>query len=154
MARKRKKKAPKKPLAVEAGAAAESPPSRVPRLDEEPPKGPWGSFPLTELTVLAGLILLVLGLITGSMTQLVIGLLLGSAGGLELSIREHFAGYRSHTTLLAGVVFVTSTGIAYFLAELVLWQAVAIGLVLLGLSFWQLRRTFQIATGGLNYRLR
>jgi hypothetical protein len=148
MARKRKRKPPRKPL------AAESPPPRAPRLDEEPPKGPWGSFPLTELTVLAGLILLVLGLITGSMTQLVIGLLLGSAGGLELSIREHFAGYRSHTTLLSGVVFVASTGVAYFLAGLVLWQALAIGVILLALSFWQLRRTFQHATGGLSYRLR
>jgi hypothetical protein len=135
MARKRKKKPPRKPLVVEP------PPSRVPRLDEEPPKGPWGSFPLTELTVLAGLVLLILGLITGSMTQLVVGLLLGSAGGLELSIREHFAGYRSHTTLLSGVVFVVSAGVAYFLAEL-------------ALTFWLLRRMFQQATGGLTYRLR
>jgi len=154
MARKRKKKAPRKPPAAESLPAAEAAPSRAPRLNEEPPKGPWGSFPLTELTVLAGLILLILGLITGSMTQLVVGLLLGSAGGLELSIREHFAGYRSHTTLLAGVVFVVSTGVAYFLAELVLWQALAIGAALLGLSFWLLRRTFQKATGGLSYRLR
>jgi hypothetical protein len=148
MARKRKKKPPGKPR------VAEAPPPRTPKLNEEPPKGPWGSFPLTELTVLAGLILLVLGLITGSMIQLVLGLLLGSAGGLELSIREHFAGYRSHTTLLAGVVFVASTGVAYFLAELVLWQALAIGVTLSVLAFWQLRRTFQKATGGLSYRLR
>jgi hypothetical protein len=104
--------------------------------------------------VLAGLILLVLGLFTGSMTQLVLGLLLGSAGGLELSIREHFAGYRSHTTLLAGVIFVVTTGVAYFLAELVLWQALAIGLTLAVLAFWQLRRAFQKITGGLSYRLR
>lgn len=33
---------------------------------------------------------------------LVTGLALGSLAGLELSIREHFAGYRSHTMLLAG----------------------------------------------------
>lgn len=147
MARKQRKRPPRKPLEAE-------PPPRAPKLNEEPPKGPWGSFPLTELTVLAGLILLVLGLITGSMTQLIIGLLLGSAGGLELSVREHFAGYRSHTTLLAGVVFVASTGVAFFLAGLVLWQALAIGAVLSGLAFWQLRRTFQHATGGLSYRLR
>ena len=31
-----------------------------------------------------------------------IGLVLGSVSGLELSIREHFGGYRSHTALLAG----------------------------------------------------
>ena len=154
MARKRKKKAPRKPPAAEPSRVTEDSLSRVPRLSEEPHKGPWGSFPLTEVTVLAGLVLLILGLITGSMTQLVVGLLLGSAGGLELSIREHFAGYRSHTTLLSGVVFVVSTGVAYFLAELLLWQALAIGVTLLGLSFWLFRRTFQKATGGLSYRLR
>jgi hypothetical protein len=148
MARKRKKKAPRKT------SAPESPPPRAPRLDEKPPEAPWGGFPLTQLTILAGLILLVVGLITGSIVPLVLGLLLGSAGGLELSIREHFAGYRSHTTLLAGVIFVVSTGLAYFVADLIRWQALAIGLSLAVLSFWLLRRTFQKVTGGLSYRLR
>ena len=32
-----------------------------------------------------------------------VGVALGSIGGLELSIREHFGGYRSHTLLLSGV---------------------------------------------------
>ena len=32
------------------------------------------------------------------------GLALVSVAALELAIREHFAGYRSHTTLLAAVV--------------------------------------------------
>ncbi len=36
------------------------------------------------------------------------GLALGSLAGLELSIREHFAGYRSHTTLLAGAAAVAT----------------------------------------------
>jgi hypothetical protein len=84
----------------------------------------------------------------------VTGLLLGSAGGRELSIREHFTGYRSHTTLLSGVAFVVSTGIAYFLVGLLLWQALVIGLLLMGLAFWQLQRVFRNATGGLRYRLR
>ena len=154
MASKRRKKASRRTPAAEPVSAAEPAPPRTPRLDEEPPNGPWGGFPLTELTVLAGLILLVLGLITGSMIQLVTGLLLGSAGGLELSIREHFTGYRSHTTLLSGVAFVVSTGIAYFLVGLLLWQALVIGLLLMGLAFWQLQRVVRNATGGLRYRLR
>ena len=37
-----------------------------------------------------------------SIALLATGLALGSLGGLELSIREHFAGYRSHTAMLAG----------------------------------------------------
>ena len=82
-----------------------------PALKEEEPPAPWGSFPLVELSVLAGLILIVIGAITTNPVQLGIGLALGSLGGLELSIREHFAGYRSHTTLLAGVAFVVTTGL-------------------------------------------
>ena len=34
--------------------------------------------------------------------MLVFGMALGSLGGLDTALREHFAGYRSHTTLIAG----------------------------------------------------
>lgn len=125
-----------------------------PSSKEEAPPAPWGSFPLMQLAVLAGLILIVVGAITGNPTQLGIGLALGSLGGLELSIREHFAGYRSHTTLLAGVVFVLSTGVTYFLFRLVLWACLIIGLTLGGLAWGWLRRTFEKASGGLSYKLR
>ena len=41
------------------------------------------------------------------------GLVLGSLAGLELSAREHFSGYRSHTLLLGGAVGVaTVAGLA------------------------------------------
>lgn len=129
------------------------PPKPVARRDE-PPEAPWGSFPLTQLTVLAGLVLLVIGFISGGITPLVMGLLLGSAGGLELSIREHFAGYRSHTTLLASVVFMVATGVTYFLLGWVLWVCLTIGLTLFGVSFALLRRAFQTASGGLSFRVR
>ena len=99
MARKRKKKGRRPP-----GSGPTQP-----RRDEEErtgdgrPPAPWGNFPLTQLAVLAGLILIGIGLFTGDPALLLGGLLLGSLGGLELSLREHFAGFRSHTTLLAGV---------------------------------------------------
>ena len=90
-----------------------------------------------ELAVLAGLILIVVGAITTNPTQLGIGLALGSLGGLELSIREHFAGYRSHTTLLAGVVFVLATGLTFFFAGEIpgvrapeLWMCLVVGVTL------------------------
>ena len=66
---------------------------------------PWSPFPLVELCILAGLVLFVAGVLThGSRGRLLLGfgLTLVSIASLELSIREHFAGYRSHTTLLAG----------------------------------------------------
>lgn len=125
-----------------------------PATKEEEPPAPWGSFPLVELTVLAGLVLIIIGAITGNPTQLVIGLALGSLAGLELSTREHFAGYRSHTTLLAGVVFVLSTGAAFFSGKVVLWVAIVIGVVFGGVAWGLLRRAFVKASGGLTYKLR
>jgi len=125
-----------------------------PTLKQEEPPAPWGKFPLVELSVLVGLILIVIGAISKNPTQLGIGLALGSLGGLELSIREHFAGYRSHTTLLAGVVFVLSCIVSYFFLELVLWQCLIIGFTLGGVSWWLLRQKFIKASGGLSYKLR
>jgi hypothetical protein len=133
---------------------AKRPPAKPSYRDDEPPKAPWAPFPLTELTVLAGLILLIVGFMGSNPVLVVVGLLLGSAGGLELAIREHFAGYRSHTTLLAGVVFCVVSGVAYFLAGLVLWQALALGVAAFAASFWAIRRAFQNVSGGLSYRLR
>ena len=35
--------------------------------------------------------------------RFIAGLALASLGGLELAVREHLAGYRSHSSLIAGV---------------------------------------------------
>ncbi len=107
-----------------------------------------------QLAVLAGLVLIVVGVVTSNPTRLLIGLGLGSLGGLELSLREHLAGYRSHTTLLAGVGFVIATGVTFFVFTLVLWQCLVIGLAVFGLGLWFFRDRFQRASGGLSYRLR
>jgi hypothetical protein len=75
------------------------------RDPDERPKAPWAPFPLVELVVLLALVLLVAGFaVRGHRGTVMIaaGLVLGTLAGLELSIREHFAGYRSHTALLAG----------------------------------------------------
>ena len=73
------------------------------------PPAPWGSFPLAELTVLAGIVMLAVGIVGDSRAALGVGLVLGALGGLEVSVREHIAGYRSHTTLLAATLFVLSS---------------------------------------------
>jgi hypothetical protein len=46
--------------------------------------------------------------------MLVTGMALGSLGGLETAAREHFAGYRSHHAVLAGVPAIAVAAIAYF----------------------------------------
>jgi hypothetical protein len=76
-----------------------------PRVAVERPAAPWGTFPLSELAMLAGIVATVIGLAGGSggWPILVAGIALCGVAGLELAFREHFAGYRSHTLLLAGM---------------------------------------------------
>jgi hypothetical protein len=124
---------------------------RAPRADERPP-APWGSFPLAELTVLAGIIALIAGLVSKSPTTIGVGVVLAALGGLEVSAREHFAGYRSHTTLLAGTVFVIVTGGLFYLAGLILAACLAAGAASFAISFYFLRRAFQKASGGLSFK--
>jgi hypothetical protein len=121
------------------------------RADERPP-APWGSFPLAELTILAGIVALVAGVATKSPTAIGVGVVLAGLGGLEVSAREHFAGYRSHTTLLAGTVFVLVTGALFYLAGQILAIALAVGIVAFLASFYALRRVFQRASGGLSFK--
>ena len=42
--------------------------------------------------------------------------MLCSLAGLELAIREHFAGYRSHTLVLAAVPAVAVLAVLFYLA--------------------------------------
>jgi hypothetical protein len=123
----------------------------APRADERPP-APWGSFPLAELTVLAGIVMLVIGVVGKSPTAIGVGVVLAGLGGLEVSLREHLAGYRSHTTLLSGTVFVVLTGGLFYLAGLVLAICLAIGAAAFAASFFLLRRAFQKASGGLSFK--
>jgi hypothetical protein len=120
-------------------------------LDERPP-APWGSFPLAELTIFAGIAMLIVGLVAANPTAIGVGVVLGGLGGLEVSAREHFAGYRSHTTLLAGTVFVLVTGALFYLAGLILAICLAAGAVAFAVAFFVLRRAFQKASGGLSFR--
>jgi hypothetical protein len=95
----------------------------------ERPKAPWHPFPLVELSVLVGIVLLVWGLIDfGSergRLMLVCGMLLGSLGGLDTVLREHFSGFRSHATILAGIPAVAVAAAAYFAG--LPWPAVVVG---------------------------
>jgi uncharacterized integral membrane protein len=125
----------------------------MPKSTEERPPAPWGSFPLAELTVLAGIVMLVVGFVGANLTALGIGVVLGALGGMEVSVREHFAGYRSHSTLLAGAVFVLFTGGLFYLAGLVLAVCLAIGAAGFAVAFVLLRRAFRRASGGLSYRV-
>ena len=128
------------------------PAKRVSSSDERPP-APWGNAPLAELVILAGIVALAIGVIGGHPTATAVGVALAGLGGLEVAIREHFAGYRSHTTLLGGAAFVLVTGLVFYAAHQVLAVALAIGAVAFAIVFYLARRAFQRASGGLSYRV-
>src|SRR5215213_2683056 len=115
-----------------AAPSAGGRPTRRSLRGERPP-APWGSFPLVEICVLISLVLLVAGFVTGGTrgaTMVFAGLALSSLAGLELAIREHFAGFRSHTMLLAGAVAVfVGTLVAVAAGKILLPVLVGIGLV-------------------------
>ena len=128
-----------------------------PTIDERP-DAPWGNVPLVETAVLLAIILFVAGLVMGGTDGRIMltgALALGSLAGLELSIREHFAGYRSHSTLLAAACAFAAMAATFFAAgrgdlARALLLPVA-GIVFLG-TFFVLREVFKRRSGGLGFR--
>jgi hypothetical protein len=145
-----------------AAVAAERPegerpaaPRRSGRRDDRPP-APWGSFPLTEIIVLVALVLGVVGIFTWEdrgRELVLVGLALGSLAGLELSLREHLAGYRSHTTLLAAVTTFVFVTVFLLVAGSVQLGAVAIlAAIVFAAGLWGFRELFKARSGGLGFR--
>jgi hypothetical protein len=126
-----------------------------PTIDERPP-APWGSFPLSELVILLGIALMTWGLFSwdsdGNL-RFAAGLALASLGGAELSLREHLAGYRSHSSVLAGVTaFLVVTVLALGPGPNRLWLLVLIGAAVFAAAFYGLREVFKRRSGGLGFR--
>lgn len=165
--RKRRRKRRPRPdagTAADPTSASTEAPKPIKRVDraadreDEPPPAPWGSFPLIEICVLVGLVMLVLGFffVSGSRGPILIatGLVLGSIGGLELSIREHFAGYRSHTAILAGVPALIVLGSLFYAGPdgLPSLARAGIGTAVFAVFALLLMRAFSKRSGGERYR--
>jgi uncharacterized membrane protein YgdD (TMEM256/DUF423 family) len=72
----------------------------------ERPRPPWHPLPLAELLILAGAVALVLAFQRGiehNASTLLLGIAAVAIGTLEVTLREHRSGFRSHTTLLAAL---------------------------------------------------
>jgi hypothetical protein len=82
-------------------------------------------------------------------TLIVTGLALASLAGLELSIREHFAGYRSHSTLLAGVAGMATLLICAYAAKLTVGVSLIAAVVVGAGAFALLARAFRARSGRL-----
>lgn len=150
---------PRRPAAVPP--AGTSPPrrhaapvDRRSRTSEAPP-APWSPFPLVELCILAGLMCIVIGFFAGGDRRgllLVLGFALVSLSALELSIREHFAGFRSHTTLLAAVAGLAPVVPLYLATSLPQAVLLITGVVVFLVAFGVLRAAFARRAGGLAFR--
>jgi hypothetical protein len=146
----------RKGLPEPAAAKRRRDPNRRPALDERPPPL-WAPFPLTELLVLAGIVLMTWGFLDGggrsANAKLAAGLAVASLAGLELAVREHVTGFRSHTTLLAGgtaIVTILVLGLGLGLNTLGPLLIAAM-LAFVG-SFFALRRLFKRRSGGVAFR--
>ena len=127
-----------------------------PSADERPPPL-WGAFPLTELLTLAGIVLMVWGFLSeggrNGNSKIAAGLAIASIAGLELAVREHLTGFRSHTTLLSGavaIIVIVLLGLGAGLRTLGL--LLLAGALAFGATFVGLRRLFKRRSGGLSFR--
>jgi len=69
----------------------------------ERPRGLFGGVPVSEVAILAGMIVAVVGVVEHARVTIIIGLVICALGVVEVTGREHFTGYRSHSALLAAV---------------------------------------------------
>ena len=141
-AKRKKRNRPRKSTAPQV-------PPRAPKrtVAERPERlaAPWSPFPLIELTVLIGIVCIVAGLIVGERLVLAFGVVLGALGGLDTSAREHFAGFRSHTLVLAGVPAVLIAALTAF-ARAPLYAVVVVLVVVFAVAALVLRRSWDRRT--------
>jgi len=113
----------------------------------ERPVSPFGGLPVSEVAIFAGIVGLVVGLITGGEAAMLVGAVVCGLGVTEVTAREHFTGYRSHAMLLAAIPAVVVEVIVVFTigppAQRGLLALLALAVWLPG--FWLLRRTFRTA---------
>jgi hypothetical protein len=99
------------------------------------------------VAIFAGAVGLIVGLIQRGGPALVVGVIVCTLGVLEVTSREHFSGYRSHTTLLAAI---PAVGLEVAVVALIgaPRQRLLLLLVIVpvyAVVFWSLRKRFRTA---------
>jgi len=124
-----------------------------PRARAAAPQAPWGSFPLVELCALAAIVFGVWGIVAHNGVLLLGAAGLGSVAGLEVALREHLGGYRSHTFVLSALcAVVTLTVLAFANADRTAMLAGAAAVLVAGLVGF--RQLFKRRSGGVGLRVR
>jgi hypothetical protein len=122
---------------------------------EEAPKAPWSPFPLSELVVLIALVLIAAGFFMDGPRRSALlgcGFALVSLAGVELALREHFAGFRSHSTLLGAASAIAVDAPLYLLTGVPQIVLLGLGAAIFALVLVLLRKAFQRRSGGLGFR--
>jgi hypothetical protein len=138
------------------GAGASRPAGRVDRRARmtEAPKAPWAPFPLVELCILLGIVLIVWGFFDAGRRGALLGcgFVLVSLSGLELALREHLSGFRSHSVLLGAVCALVVVTPLFLLTALPQVVLLVVGVAILAGVALGLRRVFARRSGGLGFR--
>jgi hypothetical protein len=113
----------------------------------ERPEGLFGGLPVSELGILIGVIALGIGFFSGGGPVLIVGIVVLGLAVLEVTGREHFSGYRSHTTMLAAVPAVAAESLIVLVFGAPRQRALLILFVvpMFAVLFWLLRRRFATA---------
>jgi hypothetical protein len=152
--KRRRRQSSTGPAPVPAPAPAAAPRKRS---ADDRPAAPWGSFPLSEIVILIGILIFLPGFFVTPPQGLVmigVGIGLVSLAGLELAIREHFSGYRSHNLLFGGAIGVPIFGALLLATTIPTPVCIAVGLVAFGGAAWLFASAFRRRSGGALYRLR
>jgi hypothetical protein len=113
----------------------------------ERPASPFGGLPISELAIFVGGISLIIGLIQGGGPALIAGIVICALGVVEVTAREHFSGYRSHTALLAAIpaIGLEALLVAIFGEPNPRALLLVVVVPVFALLFWLLRRKFLAA---------
>jgi hypothetical protein len=106
--------------------------------------------------VLSAIVLGIAGFVVGGRPGNVLltgAVLMGSVAGLEVALREHIGGYRSHTLLLSAVLAVATMAVLFFLrVDRATMVPVAVGVFGVGFVGW--RALFKKRSGGFGIKVR
>ena len=113
----------------------------------ERPQSIFGPVPVAEVAIFMGIVALAVGLADGSGTAQLTGLVCCGLGVAEVTGREHFTGFRSHSTLLAAIPAVLAEAFYAYVIGVPRQRVLLLVPVVpvFGLCFWLLRRSFQSA---------
>jgi hypothetical protein len=124
--------------------------ARMEREIDSRPRAPWDPFPLAELAIFVGMVTLLTGLFVRGGTGAgiaIAGFVLILLGTLETMMREHFAGFRSHAGMLAGLVSSVILGLSVLLLDVGLAVRAIIVIGVFAIVFPALRRDFHRRAG-------